>query len=139
MISKESIDKRVAVLLGLPLQDVSVVTTAFLRLAARDLVMYGTVMLDGLGMLTLVVQDMVGSPNKARKYEVRFKKSYHLGKLIKEVKKIMEKYGVAEEVDKDMEKHASEGCPECGAKVERHGQTLMCPNCGTAPFEKKSK
>lgn len=52
----------------------------------------------------------------------------------------MEKYGVDESVDAGlMEKAASEGCPECGAKVKREGNLLICPRCGTAPFEKAKK
>jgi ribosomal protein S27AE len=48
----------------------------------------------------------------------------------------MEKYGVDEQVDQGLvEKQASEGCPKCGSKVDRHGNTLVCANCGTEPFE----
>lgn len=47
----------------------------------------------------------------------------------------MEKYGV-DESQKDNEKVASEGCPLCGAKPERHGNVLACPTHGTEPFEK---
>ena len=51
----------------------------------------------------------------------------------------MEKYAVSEtNKDKgDLDKQASAGCPECGAKLQRHGDTLLCPNCGSAPFEEK--
>lgn len=49
----------------------------------------------------------------------------------------MDKLGVDESVDDTaMEKAANEGCPRCGAKVVREGQVLICPNCGTEPFEK---
>lgn len=49
----------------------------------------------------------------------------------------MEKLGVQESLnDEKMEKAASEGCPECGAKVAQEGQILICPRCGTEPFEK---
>lgn len=49
----------------------------------------------------------------------------------------MEKYAVDEGVkDEALEKAASEGCPECGATVEKHGRILVCPTHGTAPFEK---
>lgn len=52
----------------------------------------------------------------------------------------MDKYGVDEAVDQEkLEKQASEGCPECGSPVERHGSTLLCPKCGSAPFEKKEE
>ena len=53
---------------------------------------------------------------------------------------ILEKFGVDESVNQEeLEKKAAEGCPECGAKVERHGNVILCPNCGSAPFEKKEE
>ncbi len=52
----------------------------------------------------------------------------------------MEKYAVDESVNQEtMEKAAAQGCPECGAKCERHGNTLICPRHGSAPFEKKQE
>lgn len=49
----------------------------------------------------------------------------------------MDKFGVNENVDQErLEKQAAEGCPLCGAKVQRHGTVLMCPTHGTEPFEK---
>jgi predicted RNA-binding Zn-ribbon protein involved in translation (DUF1610 family) len=49
----------------------------------------------------------------------------------------MEKYGVDEGApDQDqLEKASAQGCPECGAKCSRHGNTLICPTHGSAPFE----
>jgi uncharacterized Zn finger protein (UPF0148 family) len=48
----------------------------------------------------------------------------------------MEKYGVNESIDSEtMEKIASAGCPRCGAPVEKQGNVLACPRCGTEPFE----
>lgn len=50
----------------------------------------------------------------------------------------MEKYAVDEAVDDErMAKTAGEGCPRCGSTLERHGRTLVCPKCGTEPFEPK--
>lgn len=52
----------------------------------------------------------------------------------------MEKYGVNESVDQTgLEKAAAQGCPECGAKCERHGNTLICPKHGSAPFENEKR
>jgi len=52
----------------------------------------------------------------------------------------MDKLGVDESVNQSsMEKAAAEGCPECGAAVTRHGNILVCPKHGTAPFEKKKE
>lgn len=48
----------------------------------------------------------------------------------------MEKFGVDEGVDQEaLEKKAAQGCPICGAKVQRHGTVLMCPTHGTEPWE----
>ena len=49
----------------------------------------------------------------------------------------MEKLGVEESGvdDEKLEKAASEGCPNCGAKVAQEGKILICPRCGTKPFE----
>jgi len=52
----------------------------------------------------------------------------------------MEKYGVDESVDTEsMEKAAADGCPLCGRTLVRHGSTLLCPEHGSAPFEKERK
>lgn len=48
----------------------------------------------------------------------------------------MTKLGV-DESGKSKDKTAAEGCPDCGAKVEKHGNISVCPNHGTAPFEGK--
>lgn len=49
----------------------------------------------------------------------------------------MDKFGVDEGSNQeDLEKKAAQGCPKCGSnKVQRHGKILICPNCGTEPFE----
>ena len=49
----------------------------------------------------------------------------------------MDKYGV--KTNSDDIKTASDGCPLCGGKVERHGQVSVCENCGTKPFEPKKE
>jgi uncharacterized Zn finger protein (UPF0148 family) len=52
----------------------------------------------------------------------------------------MEKLGVDEGVNQSvMEKAAAEGCPDCGAKVIRHGNIMACPTHGTKPFEQEKK
>lgn len=95
-------------------------------------------MLDGLGLLKMTVARMVASSNNGIKHEVRFRKSFYFNQQLQEMKK-MEKLGVDEGVDPNLEKHAAQGCPECGSPVERHGRILVCPKCGTAPFEKKTE
>jgi uncharacterized Zn finger protein (UPF0148 family) len=50
----------------------------------------------------------------------------------------MEKYGVDEGIDQEkLEKSAAEGCPMCGAKLQKHGSTLICPTHGSEPFEQR--
>ena len=51
----------------------------------------------------------------------------------------MEKFGVSEDAEEGLEKKAAEGCPSCGKKVVVHGHTLLCPKCGSEPFEPKQK
>ena len=46
------------------------------------------------------------------------------------------KLGV-DETSKDLNKEAAESCPECGAKLEKHGSVVVCPKHGTEPFEGK--
>ena len=48
----------------------------------------------------------------------------------------MDKLGV-DETSKDLSKVAAENCPECGAKLEKHGSVVVCPKHGTEPFEGK--
>ena len=51
---------------------------------------------------------------------------------------VMEKFGGDQGTDSEkLEKAASEGCPDCGGKVVRHGNVMKCGNCGTKPFEKE--
>jgi len=51
----------------------------------------------------------------------------------------LEKFGVDEGASEELEKKASENCPKCGSKVEVHGKTLVCPRCGSEPFEPAGK
>lgn len=125
-MSKRSIDAQVAGLLGIHQSQVSLVTTTFLRLVGRAIAQRGHLYVAGLGEFTR-------DGNK-----VRFRRGDALHRTLKETP--MEKYGVDEGQDQEtLEKAAADGCPECGAKCERHGQTLVCPVHGTAPFEKNSK
>lgn len=55
----------------------------------------------------------------------------------------LEKYGVDEK--KELKKEATEAggkkgrknprCPDCGEYVIDHGSVLLCPRCGSQPFE----
>ena len=49
----------------------------------------------------------------------------------------MEKYGVDESASavKTANAPTQQTCPNCGANVTAHGNVVLCPNCGSAPFE----
>ena len=52
----------------------------------------------------------------------------------------MDKLGVDQEQKSMREKTAAEGCPRCGSQnVQTHGKLLVCPNCGSEPFEKRDR
>ena len=51
----------------------------------------------------------------------------------------LEKYGVDTSVDEDLEKKASQDCPKCGKKPVLYGTVLVCPGCGSEPFETRKK
>ena len=51
----------------------------------------------------------------------------------------MEKYGVDETkglTSEEQEKRAAKGCPRCGKELIKHGAVVLCPDCGSEPFEK---
>lgn len=163
VVRKHALDEKVAELLGVKTSKVSAITAAFLGEARRALAEEGAVRLDGLGTLhvtcrrgkraehtrltskhgTSIVVDVLA------KYYVSFKKARQLTLAMaatrepaarnKRKEKVMEKFGVDESADENLEKQAAEGCPECGKKPELHGKVLMCPVHGSEPFEKKSK
>lgn len=70
---------------------------------------------------------------------VHFSKSRKLKRLLDQyLEDNMDKYGVDTTTGKDdaqLEKQASEGCPECGKELQKHGSVLICPVHGSAPFE----
>lgn len=49
----------------------------------------------------------------------------------------MDKYAVDEGTPHPQQKKASlaHSCPRCGAEVTAHGNILICPSCGSDPFE----
>ena len=48
----------------------------------------------------------------------------------------MDKFGVDQSADENLEKKAADGCPLCGAKPTVHGRVLICPRHGSEPFER---
>ena len=150
---KKSLDERVAGLLGMRTTDVALVTSVFLRELVRELVRGSAVQLDSL--FTLTPRHQEGGIDQRLKLHVYVKKGrFFLDELRRTYvrqstspmplsglaagEETMEKYGV-DENKKNFEKYAQEGCPDCGCKVEKHGDTLVCPKCGTAPFEDGKK
>lgn len=53
----------------------------------------------------------------------------------------MEKYGVDETVEEKVKLGQSslDACPECGARLQKHGRILLCPTHGSRPFESNAK
>jgi uncharacterized Zn finger protein (UPF0148 family) len=50
----------------------------------------------------------------------------------------MDKLGVDETSgldQRELEKRAAKGCPECGRGLVKHGSVLLCPEHGSEPFE----
>lgn len=156
---KSEMDREVARLLGMKQSDVSVVTNEFIRVMRNHLLDMHTVRLDGLGEIyiwlskggTVALSNgtfVKGESRKVRvvvdrKYNVSFTKAAALKDAIQArygrsvlTEPIMDKYGV-DASGSEMEKKAAAGCPNCGAKVEKHGNVLACPKCGTEPFEAK--
>lgn len=155
---KAHLDRRVAALLGVSPSTATLISSTFLVEVMEALVEGEEVVLDGFGTFTLkkakghpaTLQrgrkgDLIDIPSvelyrigfrKSAIFRERIKAKYGKGKTMQELG--MEKLGVDEGVDQDaMEKAAASGCPECGAKCERHGSVMVCPTCGTAPFERK--
>lgn len=160
LITKGMLDRRVADLLGKKSRDVSAITEALLHEVVKSLAEGDEVRLDGVGTMhivkrvgpraqTCVLTNGFGHKKGRRgkavmtvsaKYYLSMRKGTRLRQALSHHKRstVMEKYGVDESTDQEkLEKQASEGCPKCGGKIERHGNVLTCRNCGTEPFEQK--
>ncbi len=155
VITKSMLNQKVAMLLGEKTRNVSAITELFIAQIREELAQLNTVRVDGLGILHVLVQrgaiaqlqtKHTGAltATSVQKYRVSFRKAAPLTRALRElhggvvVEKNMDKLGV-DEGNTDNEKLATEGCPQCGAKVERHGDVFACPTHGTEPFEKKTK
>jgi nucleoid DNA-binding protein/predicted RNA-binding Zn-ribbon protein involved in translation (DUF1610 family) len=152
----ERLIEQVSVETGIAFDRVKEVTEAFLAIVLERLAHDGAVTLNKIGRLWVSTRrdtrknmERPGSPNleslthEGVQHRVVFRKSSALRQALNETrpKEIqMDKLGVDETVDEQvMEKAAHEGCPNCGAKVVWEGQVLICPNCGTEPFERKKR
>lgn len=145
----------------MPFDKVAMVTGCFLRTLLHEVVDNGEALIDGFGRFLLKEQKNAavahlekGSFKKGerkgkmivrtrRKFRVWFKKSAEFRRALEDAygkESAMEKLGVDEDVDQEnLEKQASDGCPKCGRKPERHGKVLVCPVDGTEPFEKSKR
>lgn len=151
LTKKSQLDRAVALIVGEKIQDVSLITEVFLEAVAGQLAALNDVQLDGLGRLHVALRQGPVAPLNGAKADTRWKTKYHVTfkKSVGLRRRFREMHGAIEEMDMDKlgvdesqadnEKVASKGCPECGAKVERHGNVLACPTHGTEPFEKKTK
>jgi len=142
------IDTRVAATLGRTQPHVALITSIFLRKVVEELIAGNEVYLDEVGILRLEMtkEDITSRLNAKvhftkRAYFVRRLRETHVRQSEEKGQVFpMDKFGVDESVDQSaLEKAASQGCPECGSKVEQHGKVLACPKCGTEPFEGKKK
>lgn len=163
VINRAKLDREVALRLGVKLKTVTGIIDELTAVVREHLVDMETVKLDGLGEMDVVAKSgrrkvplRAGNFRKnesrpmvvdiKKKYTVHFRKSLVFKTAIQArhgpggVAKVdtMEKYGV-DETGTEQEKKAQAGCPTCGSKVEKHGNVLVCPRCGTAPFEGKKK
>ena len=163
MRRKRDVDRAIATLLGEKQNVVTRITSAFFSEAMRIIIEDGLLHVDGFGRFRLVRERGVRQPLELptgtfkkgesagrhpivvlSRHKVYFSKArpFRLAVLERHGLKedAMEKFAVDENVDQQqMEKVSAEGCPKCGSKVEKHGNVLACPSCGTEPFEKGKK
>ena len=162
-VNKHALDAEVALQLGKSHRSVSRITTVFLDVAMRQLVEMNVVVLGSLVKLHIYkqrghgvrIKQFRGGPTMTAKSMTKYFVSCYKGTKLtsaiqdrygKQKMEIemnnddegMSKYGV-DEAGTAQEKKASAGCPNCGGKVEKHGNVLACAKCGTEPFEAKKE
>jgi len=151
-VQQHELNLEVARRTGVKLTVVRTVTAAFVEALKRALIEKGSATVRNLGRFRLVTERRISDSDRnmpahitAEKLRCRvffakglpFKKQIH--SFLKEGM-AMDKYGVDEGIEQEkMEKAASEGCPECGRELVKHGSILLCPTHGSEPFEKKKK
>jgi nucleoid DNA-binding protein/ribosomal protein S27AE len=165
MLGKAQMDRRVYEKVSADLPVTREMTTrvinAFLQELKESIVLTGGCELKGVGKITLRFEQStahhVGNPKVTGAVRVRlyFTKANELKRAIQDHYRLkdaelertveknegMNKYAVDEggSDSETLEKAAASGCPRCGAAVQRHGNVLSCPRCGTEPFERKTK
>jgi nucleoid DNA-binding protein/ribosomal protein S27AE len=167
MKHKSCLDARVARELGMfsdkKRRMVNLITAEFLRQLCELIAEQGVAGVEGLGRFSVSVNTnrrkatLVRGTEKSgkvlstrvldvdRSTRVYFSQCAALKKLLKEKSmetdtennEEMSKLGV-DESSQDLQKLAAKGCPVCGSnELEKHGSVVVCPNCGSAPFEGK--
>lgn len=156
MTRKVELDREIAADTGIAQKKVARITAALIDAIRSHLTNGEIVHLDGFGKLHVQkmtygvrqpIENLV-NPKKEKitspvavpvKHKVHFAKAQPFKHQLQERWRrdnVMEKFGVDENVNQQgLEKAAAEGCPKCGSKVEKHGSVIVCPNCGTEPFE----
>ena len=129
---KEEVDRRVAILTGIPVQEVEVVTDCFFKQLFKELARERAVRVPFLGVFKRTsYQEVV--------LRLTTPTAIKLGEEVRNMKEDdaqMEKYGVDERANiPDAKTASTTNCPRCGADVDAHGNIKKCPNCGTEPFE----
>lgn len=124
----------------------SAVVREFINQSNLLLAETGYLVLDDLGRFNAEVVIRKPAPGtrevgSTRYVKVHFSKSRALKDMLDDqyMEDVMDKLGVDTSTGKDqdqLEKEASEGCPECGRKLQKHGSVLICPEHGSSPFEK---
>lgn len=144
LVTKTELDIEFARLAGLPRREAGQLSALYLQVLSSHLAALHSIQLPGLGRFNISVsttRKLNMFKQGIRKIRVSFAKSDPLRDAHKQRSKEldMEKYGVDENVDQQqLEKQSAQGCPKCGRTPTRHGALLMCPNCGSEPFEARS-
>lgn len=138
--------RRTARALGVNYRYASAVVREFINQSNLLLAETGYLVLDDLGRFNAEVVIRRPAPGtrevgSTSYVKVHFSKSRALKDLLDDqyMEDVMDKLGVDTSTGKDqdqLEKEAAEGCPECGRKLQKHGSVLICPEHGSAPFEK---
>ncbi len=116
----------------LPVDTVRLVMDTFLAVAKTAICDGKIVVLRTFGRIQAV--PFKGAIGEGARF--KFKVAGELKKAAQEAFRPMEKYGVETKTDAALVAQVTGICPVCQAELETK-KPPKCPNCGTAPFEKK--
>lgn len=151
------VSRRTARALGYNQRYVRAILREFFSQCSSFLCDNGSLVLDDFGRFNVVVAHRKNKVSlrinrgkrkgtraveSARFVKVHFSKAGSLKRLLDEhyLEDEMDKYGVDTSTgknDEQLEKQAAEGCPNCGKKLTKLGSVVICPDCGSEPFEPK--